>query len=284
MADLTKKYSDNNINQGAVVAVQQDSPSKLTDYYFDVIRNHTISINNQITDYYLENNTAVQDHIAHAPIVISLSGISGEIVYKQAQADVDYERELQQAVAYSNMQNLDNKLATLSVLHPSSSNTTQKAMNAYDYISASANRYIGILRRFRNSNEPLNEYNGTSDRTFKETRLQEIYRKFMLLRSNNTALWVHTPYGDFLNMYIQSITLRQNEENFVTDIEMTLKQLNFVEVKYTKVDEKVMSKYNAYARAQQQENGKANTESSLLKSATDAMGITEKGSGIVERN
>ena len=97
------------INSGAVLAVQQDKPSKLTDYYFDIIKGHTISINNQITDYYLENNTAVQDHIAHAPIVITLSGISGEVVYTSAQAEEDYNRELSQATVYSNQQNLNNK-------------------------------------------------------------------------------------------------------------------------------------------------------------------------------
>lgn len=270
------------INSGAVLAVQQDKPSKLTDYYFDIIKGHTISINNQITDYYLENNTAVQDHIAHAPIVITLSGISGEVVYTSAQAEEDYNRELSQATVYSNQQNLNNKLTALAILNPSVSNLTQKARNAYDYIEASARRYIGILRRFRNSDNPMDRYTGAND-TFRETRLQEIHRKLLLLRNNNTSLWVHTPYADYTNMYIQSITLRQNEENFVTDIELSLKQLNFAEVKYTSVDKSVMSKYNAYAQAKEQENGKADTETTLLKSMTNAWGITKAGSGIVLR-
>lgn len=270
------------INKGAVLAVQQDTPSKLTDYYFDVIKGHTISINNQITDYYLENNTAVQDHIAHAPIVITLSGISGEIVYTAVQAEKDYDKELIQATSYANMQNINNKLTALITIAPTISNLTQKAKNAYDYIEASAGRYVGILRRFRGSDSPLDRYNGTSD-SFKETRLQEIHRKLLLLRNNNTALWVHTPYGDYLNMYIQSITLRQNEENYITDLELTLKQLNFAEVKYTEVDKTVMAKYNAYAQAKTQENGKADTEASLLKSMTNSWGITTPGSGIVNR-
>ena len=273
------KQISTSINKGAVLAVQQDTPSKLTDYYFDIIKGHSISINNQITDYYLENNTAVQDHIAHAPITITLSGISGEIVYTTTQAERDYSKELVQAVSYANRQNLNNKLTALLVLNPSTSNMTQRAKNAYDYIEASAGRYIGILRRFRNSDTPMDKYNGTSD-IFKETRLQEIHRKLMLLRNNNTALWVHTPYGDYLNMYIQSITLRQNDENYITDIEMTLKQLNFAEVKYTEVDKNVMAKYNAYAQAKEQENGKADTEASLLKSAFNSWGVTPVGSGI----
>ena len=273
------KQISTSINKGAVLAVQQDTPSKLTDYYFDIIKGHSISINNQITDYYLENNTAVQDHIAHAPITITLSGISGEIVYTTTQAERDYSKELVQAVSYANRQNLNNKLTALLVLTPSTSNMTQRAKNAYDYIEASAGRYIGILRRFRNSDTPMDKYNGTSD-IFKETRLQEIHRKLMLLRNNNTALWVHTPYGDYLNMYIQSITLRQNDENYITDIEMTLKQLNFAEVKYTEVDKNVMAKYNAYAQAKEHENGKADTEASLLKSTFNSWGVTPVGSGI----
>lgn len=267
------------INKGAVLAVQQDKPSRLTDYYFDIIKGHTISINNQITDYYLENNTAVQDHIAHAPIVITLSGISGEIVYTSARAKEDYNNELNKAVSHTNQQEFHNKLSALQILKPSASNLTQKAQNAFDYVAASADRYIGILRQFRNSNSPMDKYTGAND-TFQETRLQEIHRKLLLLRNNNTSLWVHTPYADYTNMYIQSITLRQNEENFITDIELSLKQLNFAVVKYTEVDKSVMTKYNAWGRARAQENGKATTsEASMAVTSAEKGGIKFVGEG-----
>jgi hypothetical protein len=61
-------------------------------------------------------------------------------------------------------------------------------------------------------------------------------------------------------MYIQSITVKQDDVNFISDIEITLKQLQFAEVKYDKVDTSVMSQYNAYAQAKTADNGKLSTD------------------------
>lgn len=260
MAEYTINRTDNTkLRNGNVLNVITDTPSKMVAYYFNTFSQHAIDIQNQITDNYLESNVAVQDHIAHSPLTISLSGLSGEVVYTQEQTQRDYEKELLKAETYSNINLASNKLAALNILLPSVSNVTQRAKNAYDYIEASANRYIGIVKQFGNSNNPLDTYNGNND-TFKETRLQEIYRKLKSLSDNNTALWVNTPYGDFTDMYIQSITLRQGEANFITDIEITLKQLRFANITTTGVDKDRMALYNAQARADVQNNGKTQSQ------------------------
>ena len=53
----------------------------------------------------------------------------------------------------------------------------------------------------------------------------------------------------------QSLTLKQGNQLYVTDIEMTLKQLRFSNVTTTAADKNVMAQYNAYARAQVENNG-----------------------------
>lgn len=254
---------------GAIITAETDTPSNETAYYFDIITNHGISVQNQITDNYLENNTAVQDHIAHTPITISLSGISGELKFVPPEPlNKDFAKFI-------------NKLDNLSELSPVVSNATKLAMNIYDYASVSAKRYSDIASKYKNSKNPINTLFGLTP-VVRETRLQEIFRKLKLLRDSNTQLIAQTPYGTFENMYIQSITLRQENVNFTTDIELTLKQLQFAEVKFDKVDESVRGLYNAVAQAQQEDNGKLNTNTSLLKSffnKTGAFGMTE-GSGI----
>ena len=61
--------------------VQREFINNNVGYYFDIIREHSVSIQNQITDNYLENNTAVQDHIAHSPITVTLGGLAGEVYF-----------------------------------------------------------------------------------------------------------------------------------------------------------------------------------------------------------
>lgn len=253
--------------QGAVVTTSDtaNAISDITTYYFDIIEEHSIQLQNQITDNYLENNTAVQDHIAQSPITITLRGLSGEKVYTAAQARQDELNAYRTALRVSNTQTLTQKLGSLSILTPTVSNATQIAKNTYSYAQASISRYTGMVTKFFNINNPI-DHNGTNIpiKGNKETRLEEIWRKLRLLRNSNTSFIVETPYGNFQDMYIQSLTLRQGNQNFITDIELTLKQLRFANVEVTGVNEAVRAAYNAYARADVENCGIAQGENTLL--------------------
>ena len=98
--------------------------------------------------------------------------------------------------------------------------------------------------------------NFTSD-IQRQTRLQQIYEDLAALRAANVLLYVETPYADFYDMAIQSITLRQGNENHITDVELTLKQINYASTLTTKPDESVMAKYNAIQRTEEANHGKA---------------------------
>lgn len=245
----------------ATVKAGDEATSNFVEYYFDIITSHSVTIQNNMTDNFLENNTAVQDHIAHMPIQVTLSGISGEVVYKPSRMDKNAPFDLSKVGLgrlntplnnfYNNVNSrfspITNKLSPISVITPQSSNVTQLAKNIYNYSGQSVNRYVKVAKSIVGSI------------TNRETRLKEIFRKFSILRSANTPLIVTTPYYEFQNMYIQSITLRQDEMNFTTDIELSLKQLQFANVQYTEADKNVMAMYNSYAQAKTSENGKANT-------------------------
>ena len=235
---------------GASITAQEAEENTLENkvgVYFDIIQEHSISIQNQITDNYIESNTAVQDHIAKSPLVISLRGLSGELVYKPATKTLDFLYETANDLLgqkFNNSLVVTDKLTVIPALLPPVDNITQMAKNTVQYVESSVKRYVKIVKNFAS---PLD----------RETKLQEIYRKFMLLRTSDTLLRVETPYKTFDNMVIQSLTLRQGNENYITDIELTLKQLNFAETKTTKPDTDRMAKYNAIQRAEVEDCGKA---------------------------
>ncbi len=241
--------------EGGVSVTVQEAEQNTLDYnvgvYFDIIQEHSVSIQNQITDNYIENNTAIQGHIAKSPLVISLRGLSGELVYKPPTKALDFLYNTANTFLqskYTDERVATDKLTAIPALLPPVDNVTQMAKNAVQYVEASVNRYVKIVKNFTS---PVD----------RETRLQEIYNRFIRLRENDTLLRVETPYKTFDNMVIQSLTLRQGNENYVTDIELTLKQINYATTYTTKPDESVMAKYNAMQRTEEANHGKAQGKS-----------------------
>jgi len=259
-------------------AVEAIEINNAVNYYFDVISEHSIELINQITDNYVENNTAIQDHIAQNPLIITVSGLSGEKVFRYdpsvanqllAEARIeaakrgnDYNlnnlpyQNFWELVGLGSQAKDLNKLSVISELYPPLSNYMQVALNAAELVDTSVSKYSNIYQSI------FNKENGTDNNIFtdgivKETRLKEIYNNLSQLKSNNTELIVSTPYGIFPNMYIQSVRLRQGNELYTTDIEMTLKQLRFSNVTTTAADKNVMAKLNQYARANIENNGTA---------------------------
>lgn len=220
--------------------------------YFDVIQEHSVSVQNQITDNYIENNTAIQDHIAHNPIVVSLSGLSGELIYKPPTQALDWmytkiNGEIQKAFnsGEPNAKNriLTDKLTVIPALLPSVDSVTQLTKNAVQHVESSVNRYTKIIENFTNDE-------------IKHTRLQQIYSDLLELRANNVLFFVETPYADFYDMAIQSITLRQGNQNCITDVQLTLKQIKYAQTYTTQPDENQKAYYNALPRTQEANNGK----------------------------
>ena len=232
---------------GGVSVSAQDTNNNKTGLYFDVVMEHSVSIQNQITDNYLENNTAIQDHIAKSPIVVSLRGLSGELVFTPPSKALTFLYDTVNAplkTRFTNNRVATDKLTVIPALLPPVDNITQLAKNAVQYVEASVERYVKIVKNFTSQLQ-------------RQTRLKQIYNDLMALREANTLMVVETPYDIFFDMAIQSITLRQGNQNYITDIELTLKQINYAEVKTTKADSAVLAKYNEVARAEVENCGKA---------------------------
>ena len=219
---LTGSISVTEKPSSAVSATDVNAPSNMISVYFDVLQEHSVSIQNQITDNYIENNTSIQDHIAQNPLIVSLHGLSGEVVYSAPRKALDWlyektntfiQERFNSGNPMANTNLLTDKLTIIPALLPSVDNVTQTAKNTIQYVEASVERYKKIIDVQNYTNK------------FRETRLRQIYNDLAQLRANNTLLIVETPYQAFDNMVIQSVTLTQGNENFVTDISMTLKQI-----------------------------------------------------------
>lgn len=201
--------------KGATVETQNQNIESAMGVYFDIVQEHSISLQSQITDNWMENNVVINDHVANQPLIVSLRGLSGELIYEPSEnggAQAWINDFAKNKLGASNI----NKLGALASLYPPVDNVTQVAKNAISYVEASVKRYKKVIDTFRSSGR-------------KQERLRKIYQDLSALRENKTPLFVQTPYGSFDNMFIQGLILRQANQNYITDIELTLKQVNFVD-------------------------------------------------------
>ena len=264
--------------------------------FFHTVTDDTINFQSNITDNWVENNTAIQDHIAISPVTITMRGLIGEQVYSSKQAEDEYKSALMQAnsvnargkaiARFGDIYELkdDGKLTAISAYFPEVSNITQTAQNMWDRHEASrkkAERIAGIFTGQANNNlaVKMNDYSGLNS-NLTESKLKQICEEIKDYWINRKSFVAQTPFGTFDNMYIQSVSLHQGNENFIGDVSITLKQLRFAQTLTTKADEEVLAKYNAYARAQIENNGKAQGNVSILKDELNKSGITTPGSGI----
>lgn len=225
------------------IAKSQDDDNKLA-IYFDIIQEHSISMTSQITDNWMENNTVINDHIANQPLIVSLRGLSGEVVYVPSTNSGVINTLYNAANSLSKNSAIKvDKLGSIVQLLPPVDNLTQIAKNVITYTEASVKRYTKIIKDFLSP-------------ASKQSKLKSIYQKLSNAWETKTAFIVETPYTTLDNMYIQSVILRQDNQNFITDIEISLKQVNYTDTLTTAADEKVLSKYNGFQRANVSDKGK----------------------------
>ena len=244
--------------------------------FFNTVTDDTINFQSNITDNWVENNTAIQDHIAISPVSITMRGLIGELVYTSEQAYKDYERALAQANAINSEDSVlasfgdfftlkdDGKLTAISAYFPEVSNITQRAQNMWNMHEAAskkAQRIGNILtgQAKNNLSSKMNAYSGLNS-NLQQSELKRICEEIKEYWINRKSFTVNTPFGDFENMYIVSVSLHQGNENFIGEVDITLKQLRFTQTITTGADEKVLAQYNAMAQAKKQDNGKSQGE------------------------
>lgn len=222
-----------------------------------IINEHSVTISNQITDNWVENNTSIQDHIAQSPVEITVKGIVGEKVYTNSQMQKDRDELLKAAITQDNKTEIRFKkwkLDGLSVLAPEVDNITLAAQMVVDKVKQAASTFDSITSYFKKSgSNSVNSYLGNKQQT--ESKIQDIFHRFLVCRANNTPFIVTTPFKAFQDMYIQSMTFIQGNENFAADIFVTFKQIRFANTQTTGVDEKRWNYYNETSRAAEENAG-----------------------------
>lgn len=210
----------------------------IAGFQFNITKMEQVKLSNDITDYYSDDNTVFNDHIAHKPVIVTVSGLQGEYFYsihkikdlisaigttmklvaafkpqfEEIQGQLrqkwnNYQKQLNSGVGVSAEQNIDPS-KTLA------QNTSLK--NKVKLLSTQFQTYDGIdlFKLFQS----LYKFKSAQTRA---------YLFFETLRKADKPFTIETRWKRFENMYIQDLIVTGEDSADITEFQVIFKQLNF---------------------------------------------------------
>jgi hypothetical protein len=183
-------------------------------FIFDYLGEVNVSLQADITDHFAEDNTAIQDHVAIRPIKVTMKGFVGELVMPKPQGVVGALASAQSALTQAN--------AYLGTYTPGVAQTLSKAITQ---VQNTVNTINQTLAKAQNI---ISLFPGSPPASTKQAKA---YSQLFTAMVQKLPMTIDTPYRVLKNMMIEQIVFVQPEDTQSwTDISVTLKQINFVEV------------------------------------------------------
>lgn len=206
----------------------QQSPALLFHYEGD----QSVHLQSDITDHYIEDNTALQDQIALHPEEITTHGFIGELndVAPPLLAPI-------QAIA--------NKLTSVGAYVPELSETALLAYNnafqLYQIAQSAINSAVSAWQTITGTGgESVIGSNGLEIRP-NQTKQQLMFQQFYGYWRNRTLFTVQTPWAIFQHMAIKDlIAVQDASTRMITDFNVTFKMIRMATTEVSIFDPSVM--------------------------------------------
>lgn len=202
---------------------------------FNYISDETSTNEAVITDNFVESNYSLQDHIAIKPRIYRVRGFVGEVVYTQPNKISDFleQNQLQNTVLGKTL----NLLQPISAISGVVGSYTQSAINIATQVESSINRYKSIWNNLKKKNQ----FQGIQQKYVYSALRQTLeYRQPVEL----SGLMFNKPVfnasqEDYQRLYfLQSVSAHQGDNAFISDIEITIKEVRIAQTVLTEVDTK----------------------------------------------
>ena len=230
--DITKMLSE---GSSFAIVRPNNPPVGIAGYVFDIVGNESVDLKSDITDHYVEDNTAIQDHIALSPETVSITGLVAELTaYKQTEVVL---------IKQPDPLPLEiNMMPVFSVGGIQAINIAGEAARA----TAEAVIANATLASMYESRVPIVAGN----------RQSRAFGYFHQLWNGRAIFTVETPWGIFTSMAIESITANQSgETRTVSEFTIKFKKMRFAESVNVNVGE--LAGRAAMSNKKVEEKGKA---------------------------
>ena len=210
-----RSYFDNKAN----TILRPKDVKGISGFLFDIEDTSTLSLDWDVTDHYTESNSFLNDHKVKKPIVITLSGFVGELVFRSPSGV--------EGVLQSISNRLESVEAYLGEYTPGAvqeiQRVTQQAESAVSAINQTLDKAQNIIGFFDGEGS-------------EESAQQKAFEQLSSL-GDEVLLSVQTPWRFFDDMTIIALSFTQGgESNQITDISVTLKQLRISGTKIVNFD------------------------------------------------
>lgn len=241
---LARSIFQDNINIGEAV-VNVLSSTGIAGFKFHLPETEQVNMESNITDYYTDSNSVMQDHIARAPITIMVNGMQGEYFYSV--------NEIEDLLA-----NVTPVLSLVKQFAPKLSAATMQIKQNWTKYQESQQGLAAYYATF-DKGIPLNQSLNNLWNDLNGVDLFQLFQNLYKLKSAQTraflffeALWksqavfsVETTWKRYDNMLIQKVTPIRDSNADITEFSVVFKQMNFAQSRYESLN-------NAAGRTRQQ--------------------------------
>jgi hypothetical protein len=237
-------------------------------FFFHIRGEEIMDLVADITDHYVEDNTAIADQIALRPDEFKVQGFIGDV------NDV-VPRPLEAArVIAERLVLIDGYVPGLSVTALRAYNAAEQAYRTARQISNAA---IQTFASIGSTDVSVNVITGSEtpeelaqlrDRRKNQNQQQIAFQQFYGYMKTQTLFTVQTPWAIFQNMAIKSLRAVQDAESVeITDFTITFKAMRFAETQVTSSPQ--FSSQNMQGRASQMSSGQVDIGVSTPRTAED---------------
>ena len=231
--------------------------SKTTDgisgWVFDVPETEEVNVEADITDHFMEDNSVIADHIIIKPIIITLTGFKGELVYKKGQGVYNLTSLLQ-----DKLQAVD---AYLGKYNPGATQAIQQALSKLNSVQNT------VAQQIQKTQNIINQFSYNA-----KTQQEIAYKQLYSMMKSKQIVTVQTPWQFFDNMIIQNIRPSQdNTTNQESSFTVVLKEWRIAKTTTTLFNNALYSNRNEVQTADKSDAGKQQgTKKTFLLSAVEA--------------
>lgn len=198
--------------------LNSNTSTALPALVFNYEGEQTATLESDVTDHYIEDNTTIQDNIALKPEIITTHGFIGEL------NDV--------APSFlAPVQQLAQKLTSVGAFVPGLSVTALNAYNeAFFLYQSAANVVNSVTSAWATINGGGESVINGAGITLQpaQTKQQQYFQQFYSYWRQRALFTIQTPWAVFQNMALMSVRAIQSEEtNVITDFELKFKLLRF---------------------------------------------------------
>lgn len=197
-------------------------PQQPEKFAFDYEGEQSVTLSSDITDHYIEDNTAIQNQIALRPVMFQTQGFIGEL------NDVP-------PIGLQTLKQIADKLTPLTAYAPELTVGGQiaynNALSAYQAAQNLANNAVASWNTInRDAGASTITGQQVTEQSKNQTKQQKAFLKFFGYWNERRLFTLQTPWAIFKDMAILNVRAVQDAEtNVITTFEVQFKQMRFAE-------------------------------------------------------